>query len=189
MSPLARATTPVHPRVADWDAKAVMQTSPGFVAVGQVSMSQGVLGDLRVVVSSSYPERFAPGQILYLKNHPYRIQRASRQGATVVVKLEGIDSMPESRRLRGAVVAVPESEVPSPPDGQYYYFQIIDMDVYTVHDEYLGRVYEILNTHANDVYVVRQGRQEVLIPALSNVVVKVDLGRRRITVALPEGLR
>ena len=166
-----------------------MQPSPGFVVVGQVSMSHGTFGCLRIIVSSVYPKRFAPGQTVYLKGCPYRIHRASRQGTTVVVKFEGIDSLEESRRLRGAIVEVPESAVSPPPEGQYYYFQIMDMEVYTVDGEYLGRVTEILNTYANDVYVVRQGEQEVLVPALSNVVVQVDVVGRRLTVALPQGLR
>ena len=62
------------------------------------------------------------------------------------------------------------------------------MAVYTTEREYLGQIESIIETGSNDVYVVKDGPKEVLIPALESVVVDIDIGRRRMQVELPEGL-
>ena len=97
-------------------------------------------------------------------------------------------SLEQAAGLQGAVVEVPEREVSPLQEGCYYYFQIIDLQVYTTQGEWLGTVRDVLSTGANDVYVVQGGEREVLIPALDDVVVEVDVERRRMTVDLPEGL-
>lgn len=78
--------------------------------------------------------------------------------------------------------------LPASPD-TYYHFQILDMEVWTQSGEFLGKVNDILSTGSNDVYVVNHGKDEVLVPAMHDVVLEVDLGKGRITVDLPDGLR
>ena len=84
---------------------------------------------------------------------------------------------------------VPQDAVPPAPEGTFYYFQMLDMAVYTTQGEHLGTVIDILKTGANDVYVVRQDDQEVLVPAVADVVVEVNVEEKRMVVALPKGLR
>jgi 16S rRNA processing protein RimM len=75
------------------------------------------------------------------------------------------------------------------PEGHYYIFQLVGSRVYTTGGEFLGILTEVLTTGANDVYVVKgTGKKEILIPALKDVVRKIDLARREMTVALPPGL-
>ena len=83
---------------------------------------------------------------------------------------------------------MPLAEVPSPPAGTYYHYQLLDMDVVTQEGEALGRLAEVLVTGANDVYVVRSEHSELLVPAIADVVVDVDVETRRMTVVLPPGL-
>ena len=80
-------------------------------------------------------------------------------------------------------------EVPSLSPDSYYHFQILDMEVWAITGDFLGTVEDILSTGSNDVYVVRQGKSEVLVPAIQDVVLEVDMEKGRITVELLEGLR
>jgi 16S rRNA processing protein RimM len=75
------------------------------------------------------------------------------------------------------------------PEGEYFHFQLIGMKVLTEDGEYLGRLREILETGSNDVYVVSGDSGELLIPALANVILKVQVTEGVMVVRLMEGLR
>ncbi len=120
---------------------------------------------------------------------PVRIERAQPDRGGVLLKLATIDDRAAAQRLRGGLLTVPTRDVEPLPEGSYYHFQIIDAEVWSEGGEHLGRVAEILTTPGNDVYVVRKaGRQDLLLPALSEVVLDVDLDARRVSVRVPEGI-
>ena len=87
------------------------------------------------------------------------------------------------------MITVPPEAVPQLPEGEYFYFQLLELRVLTQEGEDLGRISDILVTGSNDVYVVSGPTGEVLIPALADVIVKVDLDQGTMVVSLPEGLR
>ncbi len=70
----------------------------------------------------------------------------------------------------------------------HYWFDLIGIDVYTIEGDHLGRIESIIETGSNDVYVVKDGSTEVLIPALGSVVLNIDTEHNRMEVDLPEGL-
>ena len=107
----------------------------------------------------------------------------------MLVKLDLADDRTGAEALRGGVLTVPREEIGPLPEGSYYHFQIIDMSVRTHDGECLGTVKEILSAGGNQVFVVRglEGR-ELLLPALADVVVDVDVDQKKMTVRLPEGL-
>jgi 16S rRNA processing protein RimM len=74
---------------------------------------------------------------------------------------------------------------PTAPD-EFYWYQLIGLEVVNSEGERLGILEEIIETGSNDVYVVRRGEEEILIPAIEDVVREVDLQRRLMTVDLPE---
>ena len=90
--------------------------------------------------------------------------------------------------LRGAALYVEKSRLPDLEDENYYWFELIGMEVYTPDGGYLGRLESILPTGSNDVYVVRDADRETLVPALASVVKAVDTATGRMEVVLPEGL-
>ena len=118
-----------------------------------------------------------------------RVRRSRELKGGLLLKLDSVDDRTSAERLRGKSLSVPANEVPPLPEGTYYHYQLIDLDVYTREGERLGAVREILATGANDVYVVgRPEAKDLLIPALKGVVVCVDLAAGRMIVRLPEGL-
>ena len=147
-------------------------------------------GDLKVEVLSDFPERFSPGSVLYLDDQPARVERCRSVKGGLLIKLDLIDDRTGAETVSGQLLTVPRREVSPLAEGSYYHFQIVDMDVRTEEGEYLGRVKQILSTGGNDVYVVSEGsRKELLIPALKDVVIEVNLSENVMTVRLPEGLR
>ena len=159
-----------------------------FVLVGRILAPVALRGEVRVEVASDVPHRFAPGALLYIEGRTYTVRRSRSVHQGLVLELAGVESRTQAESLRGKALEVTEGDVPSPAEGSYYYFQMLAMQVFTEEGDYLGEVTEILPTGSNDVYVVRKEDQETLVPALSDVVVDVDVTAKRMTVKLPEGL-
>jgi 16S rRNA processing protein RimM len=107
----------------------------------------------------------------------------------VILKLAGIDDPAAARALVGQDLLAPQDAAPSLPDGEYFHYQLIDMQVFTEVGEDLGRIAEIILTGSNDVYVVSGPNGEVLLPAISQVILQVDPEQGVMTVRLMEGLR
>jgi 16S rRNA processing protein RimM len=106
----------------------------------------------------------------------------------VLVTIDGITSIEGAQPWVGCEVCAEKASLRPPEEGAYYWFDIIGMKVFTSAGRLLGRVEEIFPTGSNDVYVVRDGRKEILIPAIDSVVIHIDSRDKTITVDLPEGL-
>jgi 16S rRNA processing protein RimM len=96
--------------------------------------------------------------------------------------------MNAAEQLRGGYLEITREQLVPLPEGSYYIFEIIGLKVYDLDGAYLGEITDVLQTGANDVYVVETGGKPLLIPALKQVVREVDLQGRRMRVELPEGL-
>lgn len=113
--------------------------------------------------------------------HERRVARAQVNGRAVVAKLEGCDDRDAAARLRDAVIAVSRDALPEPGANEYYWTDLIGLNVVNAAAQNFGRVVGILQTGANDVLVV-QGERERLIPFIADVVRRVEFADRVITV-------
>lgn len=139
---------------------------------------------------TDFPERFAEMKtVLVGEGHRrYRILGARQHRGLVLLRLRGVDDADAAEALRGEVLRVPIAEAVALGEDQYFWYQIIDLEVVTTAGKSLGKIVDIIKTGANDVYVVRGTRGELLIPAIEDVVRAVDLGAGRIVVELIPGL-
>lgn len=161
-----------------------------MAVVGRVLGSHGVYGEVRAQVLTEIPHRFDPGETLYLQGESFRIQSSSRStGDTVILKLEGINGPAAARKLTGQELFAPPEGSPDLPDGEYFHYQLIGMQVFTEAGEDLGQIMEIIITGSNDVYVVSGPNGQVLLPAISQVILGVDTEQGVMRVRLMEGLR
>lgn len=163
---------------------------PTHLVVAQVLAPWGHRGEVRAEILTDFPKRFAGMERIFVGDDlvPYRVQSARLHKGNVVLKLEGIDNPDQAEHLRGELLYVPVEEAVPLGKDQYYQYQIMGLEVWTVEGRFLGRVTEILETGANDVYVAEQDGREVLIPAVAEVVQEVDLKRHRLMVKLLPGL-
>jgi 16S rRNA processing protein RimM len=159
-----------------------------FITVGQILAPWGVQGKLKVKVVTDFPQRFAPSSKIYVNQMPMTIDSAEWRRGNVIIKVDQINTAEAAQKLRGQPIEIHHSQLYTLPEGQYYHFQLIGLEVWTTQDELLGKIAEILTTESNDVYVVNGGRGEILIPAIEDVVKSIDLDSGRITIEPIEGL-
>ena len=171
-------------------------SEPRFLVTGKVLGAHGIGGELKALVISEDPHRFSRLKQVYIglddsEPEPRVLERFRLHKGHALLKLAGCDDRDTAAALRGHLVYVPFEDAIPLEEGEYYEYQILDLDVWTVSGERLGKVVEIIATGANDVYVVKDtsaARREVLIPALESVVLEIDLESGRMVVELPEGL-
>jgi 16S rRNA processing protein RimM len=167
----------------------------GYIAVGQVIGVHGLRGEIKVEMYTDYPERFAPGVVLYLGEtlDEVTLQVVRPHKGHLLIKCAEIDGRQAAEDCRGLWFYVPAAEAAQLEEGSYWIHDIIGLSVVTTDGVRLGEITDVLATGANDVYVVRpeegvnQGR-DVLIPAIADVVMGVDLAQRVMTVRLLDGL-
>jgi len=157
------------------------------VTVGRITAPHGIRGEVKVEPLTDFPQRFEAGSRLWLDGVPYTVERGRWQQRNVILKLRGIDTRNQAEALPGKELLAPQA-MPIEAEGVYYLHDILGARVQEASGAALGELADVFSTGANDVYVVRGPRGEILLPALDDVVLEVDLQARRITVAIPDGL-
>lgn len=159
-----------------------------YITIGTVTAPHGVRGEVRVKIETDFPERFTESDRLKFlfpsKSTPreLEVEEARPHKGMILLKLVGHDDREAAERLRGARVVIARNDVRPLPEGTWYIFDLEGLDVYTRAGAYLGVLTEVLHPGGNDVYVVKEGSREILLPAIKQVIVDVDLTRRRMTV-------
>ena len=166
------------------------EPAPGRVAVARIRRPWGTDGSLAVTPFASPPERLSPGARVFVGGKPTVIRSAHPSGSAVVIRVESIRTMNAAEPLRDTLVEVAAEDLPPPPDGAYYHYQLVDALVRSVEGEEIGTVTSVLETGSNDVYIVQPPGdcKPVLIPATADVVRDINIQARLITVDLPDGL-
>lgn len=168
---------------------------PSYVIVGRVRRPHGIQGEVRVEILTDYPERLVQHEFLYLA-HPetpddvtrYAVESVRPHKDILLIELEEVDDRDEAEELRGMLVQVPLADAVPLEEGEYYHFQLIGMDVETETGEWLGRVAEVLESGAHDVFVIRGPRGEILLPAIEAVILELSTEAREMVVHLPPGI-
>lgn len=161
---------------------------PDFITIGSVLASWGKRGQLKIKALTDFPERFNSGSTVYINHIPMIIGESSPHRDFLILKLESVDSIEAAEKLRGLEVEIPASQIKTLPEGQYYYFELVGLSVFTTKDENIGKITSVLTTGSNDVYVVKGKKGEVLIPAIEDVVKSVDIEQGRMVIEPIEGL-
>jgi 16S rRNA processing protein RimM len=163
-----------------------------YIAVAKIVQPFRLEGYLKIRVYSEIPERLKTLKSVYLsRNGEYRgfiIEDLIIRPPQVLLKLKGVDTREDALNLVQKELFVPESQKLPLEPGAFYIHDLIGMDVVTTDGEQIGKISAVYQGGANDVYEVRQGEKEVLIPAVSQFVKKVDTKTRQVIVELIEGM-
>lgn len=159
-----------------------------FIAIGHILAPWGIDGKFKVEVITDFPERLAPHSQLYVDRQPIIVASAGWHKGQAILKLEGIDSPEQAAKLRGKTLEIHRTQLQPLPEGQYYHFQLIGLEVWTTRGQRIGKMVRILSGSSNDNYVVSAENGEILIPAIEDVVKSVDLESGRITIEAIKGL-
>jgi 16S rRNA processing protein RimM len=164
---------------------------PEYLVVGEIVAPFGIRGGVKVHLDTDFPELVLEATHLYIGDPPtrYLVEWAQAYKQIVRLKLSGCDDRNAAETLRRQPVQVSMEQAPTPGEGEYYFFQLLGLDVWTEEGELLGEVVEIHATGGSEVILVRGEQGEILLPAIESVVREVDLEAGRIRVHLLEGLR
>ncbi|MCC6190018.1 MAG: 16S rRNA processing protein RimM, partial [Anaerolineales bacterium] len=164
---------------------------PDLRTVGRVIRPHGVRGDLLLESLTDFPERLREVDVVYLGEaaEPHRLSAARLHRGYWIVRLDGCADRDCAEQYRGQLVQARLASAAPLPPGQYYHHQLLGLAVVTEAGEVLGELVEILETGANDVYVVRGPQGEILLPAIRSVIREINLETRQITAHLLDGLR
>ena len=160
------------------------------VAVGRVTQVHGIHGEVSVLPLSEVEGRFEPGSVLFLGDGRHlTVERVRTNRGRLLVSFREIADRTAAEALPGEYLLVAASEVPPAPEGAFWPHQLVGSEVVTDAGRSLGTLVEVIANPANDLWVARsEDGAEVLIPALRDVVVHVDLEARRVTVRPIPGL-
>jgi 16S rRNA processing protein RimM len=164
---------------------------PVYLTVGFIRRPHGLHGEMIMDLHTDFPERMKNGRKLLVgeQHQPLTLASVRPHQAGLLVSFKGIDTPDLAGQFRNQWVYIKASEAPKLPEGRIYQYELLGFQVVDEDDRPLGDLVEILETGANNVYVVSdEAGHEILLPAIPAVVLETDPARRVMRVHLLEGL-
>ncbi len=164
-----------------------------YITIGRVSGPHGIQGNLKIRYYNERRSDFLSYREIYLEDRDghvksYEIQEARVRKKFISARLKGCEGIADAEKFIGASVLVKRENLPPLGEGEYYWFEIMGMDVVTDEGRALGRVEAILPSGGNDAYVVRGSGREWLIPAIQEVIIRVDRDKGQLVIHPMKGL-
>lgn len=163
-----------------------------WATIGKIVAPFGIRGELKVFSLSDIPDRFAQLDSVFV-GPDYMPRKISAvrpyKGDMLILKFVGIDDATTADTLRNADLSIPLDKLAKLPPNSYYQHDILGLRVATLNGREIGTIIEIMETGSNDVYVVKgEDKQQILLPAIKDVVKQVDLIRRMMYIEPMAGL-
>jgi len=168
-----------------------------YFSIGKITGTHGIKGAFRVFPTTDDPKRFELlNEVIFDfrgKRETFTIEKTAYQKNMVLLTVKEINDINIAEKYKGAEILIPEGEAVPLAENEFYADDMYGLDVYTIDNEYLGKITNIYFTAANDVYGIKDEKhpenKELLLPAIKDVVKNIDIQERKMTVELIEGLR
>ena len=166
---------------------------PRRVIVGRVRRPHGVHGEVSISVLTDVEDRLSPGARVHLvladgRSREVRIAAARQTGGKAIVRFDGFESRNDVEQLRAAQLEIDRSRVPDPPQGTYFFFELMGCECYDADVGKLGRVCGILEDGGGLILEIERTERKLLVPFVEAYLKNVDILNRRIEMQLPDGL-
>lgn len=163
-------------------------SSENLLLIGKVIRPHGLNGLLRIRSYAESTETFKNRGTVLLKTgqgglSEHKIISINAHKNAFLMKLEGVSSLEEAEGCRGAEILIRKDTLRRESEDEYFWFELIGLKVFEDSGRFVGTLREIIQTGSNDIYVVKEGDREFLIPALHGVVLEIDLENKRMIVA------
>ncbi len=163
------------------------------LTIGEIVAPFGIAGEAKVRLETDFPERFLSLRrvCLVLSTGERRlldIEGCRMHKGQALLRLRGIKLIEHVDELRNSLVMIRQQDAVRLPPGEYFHHELIGCEVVTSEGKLLGPLTSIMRTLANDVYVVGSGKEEILLPAIKDVIREIDIQKRRIEVTPTPGL-
>ncbi len=166
----------------------------GYFEIGKVVGTHGIKGTFKVYPTTEDPSRFELLKEVIFdfrgNKEVFKIKNVAYHKNIVLLTVKEIDDINVALKYKDAKILIPDELALPLEEDEYYIRDLYDMEVYTEEGEYLGIISNIMETGSNDVYVItKEGTKDLLIPAIKDCIIKVDVAENKMTVKLMEGLR
>ena len=185
----------VAPKVVlkDTPTDYVMAYEDWKLTVGEVAAPFSRFGEVKVNLETDFPNRFARLAQVCLRSKTgearlFDVEKTRLHKGQILLKLRGIDSINDAETLRNHKVQVRSNEAVPLQSNEFYIHDLIGCEVTLPEGRVLGRISNVLRGASNDVYVIGQGKDEILLPAIRDVVQSVDIAAKKIVVTPTPGL-
>jgi 16S rRNA processing protein RimM len=163
-----------------------------LVPLGEIVATHGLDGWVKFHPFNVDGDTLASGLQVFLEKAggqaPYEIESSKPHKNQLLIKLRGIDHIDAAKPLIGATLRVDDSALAALEPGQYYQYQVVGFDVVDKNGNAIGKLVATLKTAGGDLYVVQGAEKEYLIPAVKEIVEKVDFDAKIIIIDPPDGL-
>ena len=161
-----------------------------LIAIGAIAGVHGIKGEVKAVFYGQGPFEW---KTIYIGKNPadaalFTVRRARSHKGAYIIDLEGVSTRNSAETLKGAAIFIEKIELPALQEGEYYYNDLIGIEVTTDEGKLLGKVTEVLPTGSNDVLEIKGVLGTVLIPAIEGVIIKLDIEKKTLVVRPLEGL-
>ena len=151
------------------------------IKIGKIVNTFGIKGELKVYPYVDYIDELSK---IYIDNKEYTLSKSRNQKNVVIIKIKGLDDINLVEDFKNKEIEIDRVDLPKLKEGEYYIEDLIGLDVYTDEGKLLGKLDDIFNTDANDIYQVNN----ILLPAIPDVIKKIDIENQKIIVHIIKGL-
>ena len=163
-----------------------------FISIGIVIKAHSIKGELQIFPLTDEPEQFSDLDTIYLnlsgKRKSYRVEKVRLTRNRVFLKLESINDRTTAQNLKGALIEIILTDLRELSNNEYFIFDLIGLKVKNLAGEFIGELIDVLTLPANDVYIINNGKQEILIPAIRDVIKEINLEQGEMIIDPIDGL-
>ncbi len=170
-----------------------MRREDDLISIGTVARPHGIRGGIKVIPEMRWPESFMKNGHFFLSgketsSRRVQIDHIQCAGSSYILYLKGFESREDAEALRGEKIQIPRKAFPALGKDEYYFFELFGIKVETAGGREVGVVQDVFHHEGHDVYVVWNGNKEVLIPAVKEIIRRIDISGRRMLIEPIEGL-
>ncbi len=164
-----------------------------MLEAGKIVNTHGLRGEVKVIAWTDYPEDFEDIEYVYVKmktgDEKLHISSVKYQKNNLIIKFAEIKDINEAEKYKNQILYVEREMLGELPEGVYYIADLIGLKVIDENNEEIGVIADVINTGANDIYdVKREGKKNMLIPVIDDVVKEIDLENKLVRIKMMEGL-
>lgn len=160
------------------------------ILIGKIVNVHGIKGEVKVYTYTDDIDNLTKLKSIFFDKEltkKYKVKSSKVHKNMLIVKLEGINSVEEATKLRDTNLYIPKQEIEE--EDTFYIEDLIGLKVYELNENYIGSITYVFNTGANDVYEVENSsKQKIYLPAIKQVIKKVDIQNKKMYVEMMEGL-
>ncbi|MEQ9619471.1 MAG: ribosome maturation factor RimM [Deltaproteobacteria bacterium] len=166
----------------------------GLIKYGKITRAHGISGEVKLTPFSRELHSLSSLKTIFIETGPglspveTRVLQCRPHKSSAIVRLEGVDSVDDADKLTGKNVYIDNSQLPPLKEDEFYWFQLIGLDIYTDDGRYLGEVQELIDRAYQSVLVVKDGDKELLIPLTEPFVKEINLKESKIITSNLKGL-